>query len=210
MPIDETSPSRPLEPVSLVQPETALERRVCADPAWATGCLWGAPRSGHPEGTVALHIRDVLANIDRIAPRPDPDRGRLRFIALVHDSSKGDVDRSRPKIGENHHAMRARRFAERHTRDAAVLDVVELHDDAYIAWRTGTRTGDWPAATAQAQELIRRLGSNLDLFMRFYRADNEVEGKSSEHRRWFAELTGRCRAHDSRTNSKTVPVSDTA
>jgi hypothetical protein len=171
-----------------VRPENELERRVCADPAWVKGSLWGAPRPGHPEGTVALHVRDVLANIDRIAPRPDPDRERLRFIAIVHDSFKGDVDRSRPKTGENQHGMRARRFAEHYTDEAAVLDVLELHDDAYIAWRDGTRSGDWEQANARAYELIDRLGENLGLYMRFYRADNEVDGKTSEHREWFGAL----------------------
>jgi hypothetical protein len=146
------------------------------------------PRSGHPEGTIALHVRDVLANVDRIAAAPDPDRLRLRLIAIVHDSFKGDVDRSRPKTGENHHAMRARRFAERYIDDAAVLDVVELHDDAYIAWRHGVRSGDWEGATARATKLIQRLGPNLELFMRFYQADNEVAGKTRDHRHWFAGL----------------------
>jgi hypothetical protein len=185
-----TDASRPIDPVVFVQPENELERRVCADPAWVIGSLWGAPRPGHPEGTVALHVHDVLANVERIAPRPDPDRGRLRFIAIVHDSFKGDVDRSKPKTGENHHAMRARRFAERYTDDIPVLDVIELHDHAYIAWRHGTQTGDWPGAILQAEELLDRLGPNLGLFMRFYRADNEVEGKTSEHRAWFSGLAG--------------------
>ena len=183
-----TSSPGPLDPAELVQPETELERRVCADPAWVEGSLWGAPRSGHPEGTVALHVRDVLANVDRIAPLPDSDRERLRFIAIVHDSFKGAVDRSRPKKGENQHGRIARRFAERYWDDLPALEVIELHDDAYIAWRCGDRSGDWDTARSMAQELLDRLGPNLALFMRFYRADNEVEGKSSEHREWFAAL----------------------
>ncbi len=184
----EPSSPGPLDPVGFVQPETDLERRICADPAWVAGSLWGAPRSGHPEGTVALHVRDVLANVDRIAPPRDPDRERLRLIAIVHDSFKGDVDRSRPKTGENQHGRRARGFAERYTDDSAVLDVIELHDDAYLAWRDGDRSGDWQTAVGQARELLDRLGPNLPLYMRFYQADNEVEGKDTEHRVWFAAL----------------------
>ena len=184
------SSPEPLDPVAFVRPENELERRVCADPAWIAGSLWGAPRSGHPEGTVALHVEDVLANVDRIAPKPDPDRDRLRFIAIVHDSFKGEVDRTRPKTGENQHGRIARRFAEGHTGDLSVLEVIELHDDAYIAWRHGTRTGAWPEATRQADELLRRLGPNLGLFMRFYQADNEVEGKTGEHREWFKARAG--------------------
>jgi hypothetical protein len=110
------------------------------------------------------------------------------LIAIVHDSFKRDVDRSRPKTGENHHAMRARRFGERYTDDLAALDVIELHDDGYLAWRDGRRSGDWDAAAARARRVIARLGPNLGLFMRFYQVDNEVPGKISEHREWFASL----------------------
>src|SRR4051794_8210740 len=132
-------------PDVLPQPETPLEARICADPAWQAGLRWGEPRPGHPEGTVGAHLADVVANVDRVALDAD-DRERLRLIALVHDTFKADVDRSQSRTGENHHAMRARRFAERHITDDDLLDVIELHDDAYIAWRHGDRTGDWDEA----------------------------------------------------------------
>ena len=170
-----------------VRPETPLEQRICADPAWRAGVAWGEPRPGHPEGTVGAHLTDVLANVDRVALDAD-DRRRLRLVALVHDTFKGDVDRAQPKTGENHHAMRARRFAARYIDDEDLLDVIELHDDAYIAWRHGDRTGNWPEAERRARALAERLGSRLDLYLRFYQADNETDGKTSEHRHWFIAL----------------------
>ena len=170
-----------------MEPETPLEARIFADPAWQAGLRWGEPRPGHPEGAVSAHLADVLANVDRVALDAD-DRARLRLVALVHDSFKGDVDRSRPKTGENHHAMRARRFAERYVSDDDLLDVIELHDDAYIAWRHGDRTGDWGEAERLATALAHRLGDRLDFYLRFYHADNETDGKRSEHRHWFIAL----------------------
>ena len=140
------------DPDAIVHPETPLEQAICADPAWRAGVAWGEPRSGHPEGTVLAHVGDVLANVDRVALDAD-DRERLRLAALVHDAFKGDVDRSLPKTGENHHAMRARRFAERLLDDADLLDVIELHDDAYLAWRHGRRSGDWDEAERRARAL---------------------------------------------------------
>jgi RimJ/RimL family protein N-acetyltransferase len=175
------------DPVAVVRPETALERAICADPAWRAGVVWGEPRSGHPEGTVIAHVAEVLANVERVALDP-ADRARLRLAAIVHDAFKADVDRSRPKTGENHHAMRARRFAERHIADADLLDVIELHDEAYLAWRQAGRDGDWPAAERRGRALLERLGSRHDLFMRFYEADNETGGKADEHRHWLAAL----------------------
>lgn len=176
-----------IDPTDLVRPETPLEHAICADPAWRAGVEWGEPRSGHPEGTVIAHVCDVLANVDRVAAGA-ADRERLRLAAFVHDAFKRDVDRSRPKTGENHHAMRARRFAERFVSDLELLDVIELHDDAYLAWRHGRRGGDWVEAERRARALLDRLGEHHGLFMRFYRADNETAGKTDEHRHWFAGL----------------------
>ena len=183
------------DPDGIVRPETPLERAICADPAWRAGVAWGEPRSGHPEGTVIAHVGDVLANVDRVALGA-ADRERLRLAALVHDAFKGDVDRSLPKTGENHHAMRARRFAERHLDDPDLLDVIELHDDAYLAWRHGRRSGDWDGAERRARALIGRLdgdsGERFALYLRFYRADNETDGKTDEHRHWFAGCATVC------------------
>ena len=170
-----------------MSPETPLERRVCADPEWRAGVEWGAPRSGHPEGAVIWHIRDVLGNVERAAIDAD-DRARLRLAAIVHDAFKSSIDQSRAKVGENDHAVLARHFAARYVDDAALLDVLEFHDDAYRAWRHGMRTGDWDEATRRAQALIERLGGALGLYLRFYDADNQVPGKTRDHYDWFSGL----------------------
>jgi RimJ/RimL family protein N-acetyltransferase len=177
----------PADPADVVRPETAIERAICADPAWRAGMAWGEPRSGHPEGTVIAHVGEVLRNVDRVALDP-ADRARLRLAAIVHDAFKADVDRSRPKTGENHHAMRARRFAERHLSDADLLDVIELHDEAYLAWSEGRRGGSWPAAERRARSLLDRLGDRYGLYARFHRADGETGDKTDEHRHWLAAL----------------------
>ena len=195
----------PPDPADVVRPETDLERAICADPAWRAGIAWGEPRSGHPEGTVIAHTADVLANVDRVALDP-ADRARLRLAAIVHDAFKADVDRSLPKTGENHHAMRARRFAERYLDDADLLDVIELHDDAYLAWRQGSRDGDWPAAERRARALLERLGDRYGLYERFYRADNETGGKTDEHRLWLAGLHDGLRIETGRLTLIAMPL----
>jgi hypothetical protein len=136
---------------------------------------------------VAAHIAEVLANVDA-AGHGDADRRRLRLVALVHDALKGEVDRSRPRTGENHHAMRARRFAERFVAEPVVLDLVELHDEAYNAYMVGRRRRDWPRAERRARRLIARLGAELDLYLAFYRADNATGSKSEEPLHWFEAL----------------------
>jgi hypothetical protein len=164
--------------------ETALEARVCADPVWQEGAAWGTPRSGHPEGQVMYHIAEVLANVDRHATTAE-ERANLRLIALVHDSLKYRVNPEKQKSGENHHAMLARRFAERFVEDQVLLDIIELHDEAYNSWKLGARKHKWESAEARAERLLTRLGDTLPLYMRFYRCDNETGTKSLASLEWF-------------------------
>jgi hypothetical protein len=167
--------------------ETDLERLIAAQPRWQSGIEWGRPRHGHPEGTIKLHIAAVLANIDRLFA-DDPSRGQLRLIALIHDTFKGEVDTDEPRIGENHHAMRARRFAEPLISDTQVLDVIELHDHAFNAWKHGSLFFDWKKAESRASNLLERLGGTIDLYLRFYQCDNETEGKDQTCFVWFRDF----------------------
>ena len=162
-----------------IEPETDLERRIMADPEWQEGAAWGKPRRGHPEGSIAAHIEEVLANIDRYALDHE-DRARLRLIAIVHDTFKHEVNHLLPFGGRNDHAALARRFAERYIDDPGILEVVELHDEAYRAWRKDDEE--------RAHRLIDRLGENLGLFRRFHRSDNETGDKSDDDRIWFDRI----------------------
>lgn len=178
------------DPSASIAAETELERRIMADPEWAEGARWGKPRRAHPEGSIAAHVAEVLQHVERVALDPD-DRRRLRLVALVHDTFKHRVERRLPRIGHNHHGAIARRFAERYIDDPEVLDVIELHDEAYNAWRSGRRTRRPGKARTRAERLIERLGPALPFYLRFYRADNASGDKVPEPLRWFEELAGR-------------------
>ena len=104
------------------------------------GWAWGKPRSGHPEGTVGAHVGDLLRTIDEWE-ETGPRRAELRFLALVHDSLKFQVDDALPKTGGNDHGVRARRLAERYTDDRRLLAILEEHDRPYRTWRRLRRTG---------------------------------------------------------------------
>ena len=170
---------------------TDLERSICADPEWQSGAEWGKPRSGHPEGAVKHHIAEVLANVDRYA-NGDDQRSRLRVVAFVHDTFKHLVDERKPRSGENHHGTIARRFAERYvTDDPGLLEIVELHDEAFNAYMKGARDGQWDKAEERARRLIDRLGANLDDYLVFFRCDNETGSKEPDSLDWFTAFVGR-------------------
>ncbi|GHO66227.1 hypothetical protein KSC_051190 [Ktedonobacter sp. SOSP1-52] len=172
--------------------ETALERQIAEDPEWQTGVEWGIPRTGHLEGPVKFHITDVLANIERQQPpSAAQERCALRLIALTHDAFKYRVDESRPKIGTNHHAYIARKFSERYIHDPALLDIIELHDEAYNSWRLGARKGRWQHAEERIDLLLERIGSSLPLYARFFLADSHTESKNQDPVTWFRDVLQR-------------------
>jgi hypothetical protein len=67
-----------------------------------------------------------------------------------------------------------------------VLDLIELHDDAYAAWRRDTRRR--LAAEADARRLIDRLGPEIGLYLRFHQADNASGDKDRRQVAWFTQM----------------------
>lgn len=174
----------------IIKPKSGIEVAICNDPEFEKGAMYGKPRSGHPEGAVIYHIQEVLANIDKFYG-DDIDRDELRVIAILHDTFKNKVDQTKPKAGENHHGMIARRFAERiRLIQQDVLTVIQYHDDAYNAWSKGNRHDDWFGAKRRAETLISTLKSLdcLDLYIKFYHCDNATGDKTADNYEWFVEL----------------------
>ena len=169
---------------NIINPENDTEFNICKDPSFIEGCNYGKPRKGHPEGEVINHIKEVLENVNKYCD--EYDRYSLRIIAIVHDSFKYKVDRSKQKTGENHHAMKARRFAEKYLDNKQILDIIELHDEAYLSAQKGYRDGQWEKANERAAKLISRLGKdNIDLYIKFYHCDNETGNKTQDQLIWF-------------------------
>ena len=164
-------------------PETDLEAAALREADLRRGLAWGKPRRAHPEGRIGNHVADLLREIDERGETGDR-RGQLRFVALVHDSFKGDVRRWRPRTGENHHAMRARRFAERLTDDERLLATIELHDRPYAIWRKMRRR-----RRLDERGLIDLLARGPDhaLFLRFIEIDGASEAKKDEPIAWFRD-----------------------
>jgi hypothetical protein len=174
--------------------ETDLERRIAADPEWREGVEWGVARRGHPEGAVKHHIADVLANVDREATSAE-ERRRLRLAALVHDSFKFRAPEGSARVGsDEHHGSLAAEFLARFVEDAELVELVRWHDEAFAAWIGLSRRGRRDRAEARARTLVERLGPSLDLYVRFFRADNATGDKSPRSVRWFERIGERARA----------------
>jgi hypothetical protein len=165
------------------EPETDLERRVVAEPELLEGLAWGEPRAGHPEGAVGTHVAHLLDALDQSGETGER-RELLRLMALVHDSFKYQVRERLPRVGENHHAMRARRFAERFSDDERLLSAIEFHDRPYALWRKLQRRGKLDERGFS--RMMRRI-TDPELFLRFIELDGSTEGKRPEPIEWFRE-----------------------
>jgi hypothetical protein len=132
---------------------------------------------------VGTHVSHLLQTLDQ-AGETGERRARLRFMALVHDSFKYQVRERLPRVGENHHAMRARRFAEAFTDDEAVLAAIEFHDRPYALWRKCQRRGKLDERGFR--RMIKRI-DDPELFLRFIELDGSTEGKRPEPIEWLRD-----------------------
>jgi hypothetical protein len=169
------------------EPETELERQVTAEPELLEGLAWGEPRAGHPEGAVGTHVSHLLETLDQSGETGER-RELLRFMALVHDSFKYQVRERLPRVGENHHAMRARRFAERFTDDDRLLAAIQFHDRPYALWRKLQRKGK---LDERGFRRMMRCIPDPELFLRFIELDGSTEGKRPEPIEWFRDELAR-------------------
>jgi HD domain len=170
----------------LLQPETDLERRLIAQPAMLEGLQWGEPRYGHPEGKVVYHVVDVFNNIKRLSPTLNSeDYRKMRLIALLHDAFKYIESKQVPRDWTQHHGILARKFAENFMGDKSVLDIIELHDEAYYCWRLAVLDDEIDQAAARFQWLQKRCGYCFQLYYAFFRCDTATGDKTQAPVKWL-------------------------
>lgn len=128
-------------------------------------------------------MADLLETIERWGETGDR-RADLRFLALAHHGLKFRGREWLPKTGGNHHAMRARRLAERYTADEPLLATIELHDRPYSLWRRMSRDGRLDDSAFD--RMLERI-PDPGLFTRFVELDGSTEGKKPEPVDWLKD-----------------------
>jgi hypothetical protein len=173
---------------ALLRPETHFEAQLLSLPEFREGLLWGRPRFGHPEGKVLYHVREVLDNIDHIALSPN-DRERMRVVALAHDTFKFvEYRHPLPRQKNHHHAHLARLFMERFIDDQVVLNIIELHDEAYYVWRgLCLYQEDQSQCLQRLSDLRDIMGDNMQLYYYFFKCDTRTGDKNQASLKWFEQ-----------------------
>lgn len=183
--IDQVADDERIE--GLLKPETELERVIIRVPEFRKGLLWGVPRYGHPEGQIVMHIPEVYANIEKLGVDKETRR-KLRLIALVHDTFKYAEDRNHPRDWSKHHGILARQFAEQYITEQDVLEILELHDEAYYIWRLFELYHHPEKGQKRLDNLVARLGDSLQLYFYFFKCDTQTGDKTQAPLVWFEKI----------------------
>ena len=94
-------------------------------------------------------------------------------------------DKSYPRDWSKHHGVYARRFLEKYSDDPLMLDIVELHDEAYYAWRFKHLYHQHRKGDERLQNLLDRMGPGLQLYYLFYKVDTQTGDKNQAPLKWF-------------------------
>lgn len=167
------------------KPNLVFERLIfliVSQPEIREGFGYGVPRRGHPEGTVLNHVMEIIRRINKLNESADVIF-KLYLLAIVHDSLKYQVNRKKPKTGENNHGMRARRFLEKFISDENLLNIIELHDGYYYQWKKFNDIGFF--SEKEFRKMADRLKGEMDLFMKFAFIDGTTGKKRVEPRIWL-------------------------
>lgn len=151
-------------------------------PLYQENLNWGKPRRGHPEGTLANHIAELEANLERIEPLLGPgEEERLRLLIHVHDICKPEawvgVDSDHPQ----NHALMARRLLEKLCDDPVLLAITQYHDDGYIMYQYFKRVDSY---RPRLRKLLVEVG-DVELFMLFFLIDSCTAGKRRDPVDWW-------------------------
>lgn len=171
--------------IKLLQPQQEIEYQFLEDERFLLGLDWGFPRYGHPEGKIIYHIREVLENVSAIQGISELDRNRLRTITFVHDTFKYLEDRGSPRDWSKHHSMLAKKFVATYSNDPFILDVTELHDEAYYTWRLIELYKRPEQGTIRLKKLLKRIDYCLQLYYLFFKCDTKTGDKVQAPLVWF-------------------------
>lgn len=170
----------------ILKPENDFELALLNDPEFIAGLDWGLPRYGHPEGEVYRHIAEVLTNIDKI--KLDPEARRiLRIIAFAHDTFKHIEHKGSPRDWTRHHSVLAAKFLAKYTDDKTILDITELHDEAYYSWRMEYLYHQYDEGQMRLKKLLQRIADNIQLYYIFFKCDTRTGDKTQAPVKWFEQ-----------------------
>jgi hypothetical protein len=167
----------------------AIFDAMTRDPRYQHNLDWGAPRPGHPEGSIRKHVADLDRNLEAIRSKlSEADYWKLRLIVHSHDTFKGEAQPGVAITAPNSHASLARAFLSSFCDDPDLLAMVQYHDEPFALWRQFEKD----RFNREPFETLLANIKDWNLFLAFSIVDHCTEGKSREPLRWlFKQVDGR-------------------
>lgn len=166
-----------------MNPWQEIHWQVISDPRYLEGVTYGKPRTGHAEGTVANHLVDLDANLERIKLLLTEDEyWKLKVIIHVHDTFKLWAKRDVAIDDPRSHASLAKDFLSRFTPNEDLLRMVQYHDEGFALWKQWEAKGSYNQARMQNNILTIR---DMDLFLIFCMLDGYTPSKDHEKICWW-------------------------
>ena len=163
--------------------------QIVADERYRANIDWGAPRQGHPEGSVRAHIAEIEINLVALQSRfSDVDYWKLKLLIHTHDSFKAESEKGVPISHPKSHASLARQFLQEYCEDHDLLAMVQYHDEPFALWRQQQFKGHY---NQQRFALLLQNINDWNLFLAFNIIDGCTKGKSRDPLHWlFGEIDG--------------------
>ena len=155
------------------------------DDIYKNGVAWGFKRSGHPEGTIGLHIAELENNLELLKTRgtiSEDEEAKIRLLIHVHDTLKYHAQPGVPIENQYSHASLAKNFLSQFIDNEDLLNMVQYHDEGYALFRKYEKTGTMPEQ--RFSKLIETI-QDWRVFLVFSIADNCTSGKGREPLQWF-------------------------
>lgn len=167
----------------LIIPESELEKVIVESPLFKTTSEFGNKRKSHPEGTIDVHIRQVLDFIDQ--QDWQTYRTDLRLLGLLHDLGKYRVVYNKKGyVVEKGHSAHSVDIAREFIADGMLLRMIEVHDK-YFHFYNAEISGKFK------QERFLKTYGELDLntLIRFNYADSN--NRENDSVKWFEDTCQR-------------------
>jgi hypothetical protein len=150
------------------------------------GILWGKPRPGHPESTIAAHIEELEDNLKKliflVPSLTNEEVLQLTILVHVHDTFKGKAKRGAAINDPESHASLATDFLKTFTdNEKDLFQICQWHDEPYAIYKKYKYGKNHKE---RLEKLILKI-NNWKLFLIFQLIDNCTAGKKTESVEWF-------------------------
>jgi hypothetical protein len=175
--------------------ESALAK-IMRDPRYIEGIMYGKPRTGHDEGTVANHIVELEGNLLRIgvghsSVLDEEEALKLLILIHVHDTFKMTGKR----LTDNHqvslrdprsHASLAKNFLAEFVHDDSMLAIAQFHDEGHALWKQWLAKGHYNET--RLREALAQI-PDIELFLLFTVIDGYTKSKLKDRSpKWFLDV----------------------